>query len=175
MVFDAESVRSGDLISQADEFFAGEFDQLTAFGAVQVVVFGITVVQFVHASTVEFEAVEESCVYEFLEGSIDGRPRDVVIRTSRGKLFDQQIGIEVFVAVEDLFEQELFLRCISKSATLEEFLVALQRGHGDLDRLEWFVEGFRLVWHVRGSLRLYTPWTAITITRRSELTREGSE
>jgi hypothetical protein len=58
---------------------------------------------------------------------------------------------------------------------LEEFLVALQRGHGDLDRLEWFVEGFRLVWHVRGSLRLYTPWTAITITRRSELTREGSE
>ena len=31
-----------------------------------------------------------------------------------------------------------------------------------------------MVWHVRGSLRLYTPWTAITITGRCELTREGA-
>ena len=74
MVFDSESVGAGDLISQADEFFAGEFDQLPAFGAVQVVVFGIAVIQFVHASAVEFEAVEESCVNEFLEGSVDRWP-----------------------------------------------------------------------------------------------------
>jgi len=173
VIFDSESVGAGDLISQSDEFFAGEFDQLSAFGAVQVVVFGVAVVQFVHASAIEFEAVEESCVYEFLEGSIDGRPRDIVIRASRGELVDQQIGIKMFVSVEDLIEQELFLRRISQPAALEEFLVALQGGHRDLDRLEWLVWGFRMVWHVRGSLRLYTPWTAITITGRCKLTREG--
>lgn len=173
MVFDSESVGAGDLIPQSNEFLAGEFDQLSAFGAVQVVVFGVAVVQFVHASAVEFEAVEESCVYEFLEGSVDGRPRDIVIRASRGELFDQQIGIEMFVSVEDLIEQEFFLRRISQPAALEEFLVSLQGGHRDLDRLEWLVWGVRMVWHVRGSLRLYTPWTAITITGRCKLTREG--
>ena len=139
VVFDSESVGAGDLISQADEFFAGEFDQLPAFGAVQVVVFGIAVIQFVHASAVEFEAVEESCVNEFLEGSVDRWPRDIVVRATRGELFDQQIGIEMFVSVEDLIEQKLFLRRISKSAALEEFLVALQGGHRNLDRLEWLV------------------------------------
>jgi hypothetical protein len=173
VVFDSESVGAGDLIPQLDDFFAGKFDQLSAFGAVQVVVFGIAVVQFVHASAIEFEAVEESCVYEFLEGSIDGRPRDIVIRASRGKLLDQQIGVEMFVSVEDLIEQKLFLRRVSQPTALEEFLVALQGGHRDLDRLEWLVWGFRMVWHVRGSLRLYTPWTAITITGRCKLTREG--
>lgn len=135
VVFDSESVGAGDLIPQSDDFFAGKFDQLSAFGAVQVVVFGVAVVQFVHASAVEFEAVEESCVYEFLEGSIDGRPRDIVIRASRGKLVDQQIGVEMFVSVEDLIEQKLFLRSVSQPAALEEFLVALQGGHRDLDRL----------------------------------------
>lgn len=139
VVFDSESVGAGDLVSQADEFFAGEFDQLPAFGAVQVVVFGIAVIQFVHASAVEFEAVEESCVYEFLEGSVDRWPRDIVLRASRGELFDQQIGIEVFVSVEDLIEQELFLRRITQAAAFEEFLVAFQGGHRNLDRLEGLV------------------------------------
>lgn len=139
VVFDSESVGAGDLVSQTDEFFAGEFDQLPAFGAVQMVVFGIAVIQFVHASAIEFEAVEESCVNEFLEGSVDSWPRDVVIRTSRGELFDQQIGVEMLVSVEDLIEQELFLRGISQSATLEEFLIAFQGGHRNLDRLEWLV------------------------------------
>lgn len=139
MVFDSESVGTGDLISQADEFFAGEFDQLSAFGAVQVIVFGIAVIQFVHASAVEFEAVKESCVYEFLEGSINSWPRDIIVGASRGELFDQQIGIEMLVSVEDLIEQELFLRRISQTAALEEFLVAFQGGQRNLDRLEWLV------------------------------------
>lgn len=82
MVFDAKAVGSGNFISDSNEFIAGKFDELTTLGAVQVVVFGVAVVQFVHASAVEFEAVEESCVYEFLEGSIDGRPRDIVIGPS---------------------------------------------------------------------------------------------
>jgi putative intracellular protease/amidase len=34
MVFDSETVRSGDLITQTNDLVAGEFDQLPAFGAV---------------------------------------------------------------------------------------------------------------------------------------------
>lgn len=89
MVFYAEAVGSGDFIPDSNEFIAGKFDQLTTLGAVQVVVFGISVVKFVHASTVEFEAMKQTCVDEFLEGSIDGWAGDVVGRAPRGELIDQ--------------------------------------------------------------------------------------
>lgn len=89
MVFYAEAVGSGDFIPDSNEFIAGKFDQLTTLGAVQVVVFGVSVVKFVHASTVEFEAMEQTCVDEFLEGSIDSWTRDVVGSAPRGELIDQ--------------------------------------------------------------------------------------
>jgi hypothetical protein len=53
-------------------------------------------------------------------------------------LIDEQIGIEMFVAVEDLFEQKLFLGCVSQSSGLQELFVALQRRHRDFDSLERF-------------------------------------
>jgi hypothetical protein len=118
MVFDAEAVGSSDFVTKPDNFIAGKFDQLSTLGAVQVVVFGVAVVEFVHASTVEFEAMEETCVDEFLEGSINGGTRDVVVRAFGGELIDKQIGIEMLVSVEDLFEQELFLGGVPESAGL---------------------------------------------------------
>ncbi len=89
MVFDAKAVGSGNFISDSNEFIAGKFDELATLGAIQVVVFGVSVVEFVHASTVEFEAMEQTSVDEFLEGSIDGWAGDVVGRTARGELIDQ--------------------------------------------------------------------------------------
>lgn len=152
MVFDAEAVGSGNFIPDSNEFIAGKFDELTTLGAVQVVVLGVSVVKFVHASTVEFEAMEQTCVDEFLEGSIDGWAGDVVGSTPGGELIDQQIGIEMLVSIENLFEQELFLGGVPKSTGLEELLVALQRRHRNLDGLERFGVVFRVVGHLQRSL-----------------------
>ena len=57
VVFDSEAMRAGDFVSKSDDFIAGKFDQLPTLGAVQVVVFWVAVIEFVHASTVACEAV----------------------------------------------------------------------------------------------------------------------
>jgi hypothetical protein len=129
MIFDPEPMRSCNLVPKPNDIITCEFDEFSALSAVQVIVFGISVVQLVHASTVEFEAVEESCVDEFLEGSVDGWSGNVIRRTTRGKLLNQQISVEMLVPIKYLFEKELLLRGISQSAGLQELLVAFERSH----------------------------------------------
>lgn len=129
MIFDPEPMRSCNLVPEANDIIAGEFDEFSALGAVQMIVFGISVVQLIHASTIEFEAVEESSVDEFLESSVDGWSGNVIRRTARGKLLNQQISIEMLVPIKYLFEKELLLRGISQSAGLQELLVAFEGSH----------------------------------------------
>jgi hypothetical protein len=52
MILDAKAVGSGNFVSESNNFVAGKFDQLPTLGAIQVVVFWVTVVKFVHAPTV---------------------------------------------------------------------------------------------------------------------------
>jgi hypothetical protein len=52
MILDAKAVGSGNFVSESNNFVAGKFDQLPTLGAVLVVVFWVTVVEFVHAPTV---------------------------------------------------------------------------------------------------------------------------
>ena len=58
MVANPKPVGSSDFIADFDDLFAGELDQFPALGTVQMVVFGISIVEFIHASAVEFEAVK---------------------------------------------------------------------------------------------------------------------
>lgn len=118
MVFDAKSVRSCDLVAKANDFIAGKLDQLPALGAIEVVVLGVPVVELVHAATVQFESVQKARVDELLEGSIYCRSGDVVRRSARGELLDEQICIEMLVPIEDLFEQKFLLQCVPKAPSL---------------------------------------------------------
>jgi len=138
VVANPKPVGSSDFIADFDDLFAGELDQFPALGTVQMVVFGISIVEFIHAPAVEFEAVKQPGVDELTKGAIDGGAGHVIRATLGGKLIDQLIGIEVLMPIEDLFEQILFLVGIPKASRLKELFIASQRGHGDRDRSQWF-------------------------------------
>ena len=109
MVSHAKPVGSSDFIADFDDLFAGELDQLPALGTVQMIVFGISILELIHTSAVEFEAVKQPGVDELTKGSINGGTGHIIRASLGGKLIDQLIGIEVLVPIEDLFEQILFL------------------------------------------------------------------
>ena len=115
MISHPESVGPGYLVADTDDLIACKFDKFPAFRAVEVIVLGVTVVQFVHTAAFEFEAVQQSGVYKFFQSSVDSWSRNVVRRAFRGKLVDQQICVEMLVAIEYLFEQELLLGSVSQS------------------------------------------------------------
>ena len=146
VVANSKPVGSSDFIADFDDLFAGELDQFPALGTVQMVVFGISIVEFIHASAVEFEAVKQPGVDELTKGAIDGGAGHVIratlgdiVRLAFGwQLIDQLIGIEVLMPIEDLFEQILFLVGIPKPSRLKELFIASQRGHGDRDRSQRF-------------------------------------
>ena len=110
-----ESVGPSYLVADTDDLIACKFDKFPAFSAVEVIVLGVTVVQLVHAAAFEFEAVQQSGVYKFFKSSVDSWSRNVVRRAFGRKLVDQQICVEMLVAIEDLFEQEFFLGSVSQS------------------------------------------------------------
>ena len=114
----------GYLVTDADDLIACKFDKFPAFRAVEVIVLGVTVVQLVHAAAFEFEAVQQSGVYKFFKSSVDSWSRNVVRGAFRRQLVDQQICVEMLVAIEDLLEQKLLLGRVSQSLGLQEFLVA---------------------------------------------------
>jgi len=58
MVFDPEPMSTSDFVAKSNKFLACKLDQLSTLGAVEVVVFGITVIEFVHATAVEFKAMQ---------------------------------------------------------------------------------------------------------------------
>lgn len=109
MVADPKPVSPCNFIANLDDLFTGELDQFPALGTVQVVVFGISVIEFIHASPVEFEAMQESCVDELSKRAVDSGSGHVVGCTLGGELIDELVGVEVFMPIEDLFEQVFFL------------------------------------------------------------------
>lgn len=101
-----------------------------------MIVFGIAVVQLVHASAVQFEPMQQPRIHELLEGSIDRGARNVVRVPPRRKLIDQLVGVKVGVTVEYLLEQEAFLLRIAETPGLQKLLVASQRSHRNSDRFQ---------------------------------------
>lgn len=129
MVADTETMIASDLVSNLYQCVARELDQPTAGRTVEVIVFGITVVQLIHASAVQFEPMQQPRINELLEGSIDRGARNVVLVPPRRKLIDEVVGVKVGVTVEYLLEQEAFLLRIAKTPGLQKLLVASQRSH----------------------------------------------
>lgn len=109
---------SRDFIADFDNLFAGELDQLPALGTVQMVVFGISVIELIHASPVEFETVKQSRVDELTKGSINCGAGHIIRVALGGKLIDQLVSIEVLMPIEYLLEQILLLVGVPKPSRL---------------------------------------------------------
>ena len=58
VVFDPEPMSASDLVAKSNNFLAGKLDQLSTLGAVEVVVFRVSVIEFVHAASIEFKAMQ---------------------------------------------------------------------------------------------------------------------
>lgn len=111
-----------DFVAETEEGIALEFDEGLALFAVEVIMLWVAIVMFVDTASIEFKASQETGVDEFFEGTVDGGSGDVVGCAFGGKLFDELIGIEVFVVGEDAFDEELALFGVPEAAALEVFL-----------------------------------------------------
>ena len=110
-----------ELVAHLHQFGAGEFQQLVALGAMEMIVLRIAVIVLIDRPAVEREAAEQSGIDKFVERSIDGRPADVVGVARRGQLFHQLVGVKVFVAGKDMIDQGQPLLRDAHPFALQEF------------------------------------------------------
>jgi len=130
---DAELVFPGDGFAKLQQLVALEFDQLVAFGAVQVVVLRVAIVVFIHGTAVERHLAEQARIDHFRERPIDGRAADVFAVLGQQQIGQQLIGVEMLVPRSDLLDDDLALLRNPLAAALQKFLKAGQRrkGRGD--------------------------------------------
>lgn len=120
------------------QFRAGKFDQLPTFGAVQVVVLGVSVVVLINAATIQFKPIQQTGINELSQRSIDCWSGDIVRGTFGRELFHQLIGVKMLVPIEYLLNEEFSLFGIAEALALQILLKTLKRGHRNRNGLERF-------------------------------------
>ena len=133
MAGDPKAVVAGDGVAEFEEFVALEFVELFALFAVQVVVLGVAVVVFEDGAAVEGELSQQAGFYEFVEGSIDRRPTDSPSVAPLRQLFQELVGVEMFVMAEDVIDQQAAGLRHSHPTALQVLFKTLERSRGNLD------------------------------------------
>ena len=76
----AELVFAGHGIAQANQLIAGEFDQLVALGALQMIVLRVAVIVFVHGPAAEDHFSQQAGFDHFGQRAVNGRPANLAGR-----------------------------------------------------------------------------------------------
>lgn len=127
MAGDTKSLLCRYFITRGNQRITLKLNQFTALGAVQVIMLGISVIQFVDGATVKLKAIQKTGINEFSERSVNGGRADVVLLATPGQPINQFIRIEVIVFLENRFDQELALVRLPQTAGLKVLLKPLLR------------------------------------------------
>ncbi len=99
-----------------------------ALDAIEMIVLWVTIIVFIHASTIEFKAAKQPCVDEFVESPVNRGAAYVILLPLSRQLVDQLIGIEVLVSTKNLFHQKASLLRFSQTSTAQILLKPLIGG-----------------------------------------------
>lgn len=132
----AELVFAGNGFAEFEQFVAGEFDQLVAFGAMQVIVLGVAVIVFVDRPAAKDHGPQQAGFDHFGQRAVDRGPADFFAARFASQIQQQLVGIEMFVPGGNLLHQSAPLLRNSLAAGLQVFLEPLDRRESNFDSAE---------------------------------------
>ena len=124
----AESMLGRDFFEECGDVFVAEFDELAAFFADEVIVLWVAVVVFVDFAVIGAgDFANESGVFEFADGAIDGGAADATaVAAGLCEACDDAIAVEVFVFGEDFADDSFAFLGEAFAARAEEFTEFLE-------------------------------------------------
>jgi hypothetical protein len=123
-------------IPQFHQRIALKLEQLAASSAVEVIVLGISVIEFVNRPAIQLKALQQPGVDEFAERAIDRRRADVVLFAPPGQTINQLVGIKMIMFLKYGVDQEPPLTRLSQTTSLQILLESLLRRKRNLERLK---------------------------------------
>ncbi|MEY3457970.1 MAG: hypothetical protein RL215_1127, partial [Planctomycetota bacterium] len=124
----AEAVLSGDFFEEGGDVFVAKFNELAAFFADEVIVLWVAVVVFIDFAVVSAgDFANESGVFEFADGAIDGCAADAsAVAAGLSEACDNAVAVEMFVFGEDFANDGFTFLGKPFAASREEFAEFLE-------------------------------------------------
>jgi hypothetical protein len=129
----AELMLSSYGLAQPQQLIAGEFEQLVALGALEMIVLRIAVIVFVHGPAAENHFPQQAGFDHFGQRAVNRRPAHFAGSRGAAQVQEQLIGVEMLVPPGNLFDEDAALLGNSLAARLQKFLEPFERRKSNLD------------------------------------------
>lgn len=125
----AKAMLGRDFFEESGDVIISKFDEFVAFFADEVIVLWVPVVVFVDFAVISAsDFANESGVFEFADGAVDGGAADATTVTAwLSKTGDDAVAVEVFVVGEDFADDGFAFLSETFAARAEEFTEFLER------------------------------------------------
>ena len=110
-----------------------KLDQLVALRAMQMIVLRVAIIVLVDRASAEGHLSQDARFDELRERAIHGRPADLAMLAAFRHLGGQLVGVEVLMALADLFDNQPPLLRDALAARLQELLEPRERCECDFD------------------------------------------
>lgn len=130
----AKAMLGRDFFEESGDVFVSKFDELAAFFADEVIVLGVAVVVFIDFAVVcSGDFANESCVFKFADGAIDGCTADTPPVTSGlCQAGNDAVAVKMFMVSEDFADNGFAFLREPFAARGQKFAEFLERRDRDL-------------------------------------------